>query len=1409
MLLKDVVKIDTQGKFISAVQLSDYDKPEDNLSLVKSYIFAESAPDTYGGQLVSVGSIDLLRHLRLSFNNNSSNCFAVVANYGHGKSHLALVLANYFGKPARSPEVKKILERIDQAVNNPAKTEDYHEFKRQNDRFLVIRLSGDTHKTLREQFFPAIQKALKEHKETQSVEAPFWNQQAKVWLEGKIEDKQAKKFLKDNYDTDVPGLLADVEENISTAYEQYVELFKRLNNNVSPSAEGNFDFKDAVKWVVEVCKDSKALSGVLVLFDEFSQFVQRYSEGKSNSDFQNLLLGIQDHRGKALFLAFGQHDPDEVAELYAGGQNLQSIKRELNRIEKKYALYSLMESVLASYLSQSDSAWDKMIASNPRARGSIFSPTELVWELYSKRYDRELRWRNDKFRDVLAKGCFPLHPFTTALLSHLKMQTIDDDPRTILRFVRDRYEQKQNEPTFDDNGKLNRIYPIELVDYFQGRIATKQLFASYEKASRNVEQTFAGAPTHTYHAILKALLLQEADHIVVGQRQVEILAEMAGLDEKNALQTLKELSKKSLIKYDESLGINSFLPVSVDPQALEDRIKTELANKKFNADTVYRLNDDLEILLVGSTSIPVPVDWGKPEDWAAKSVVVTKETLTSDFLKQSLQAYSLTYQGFKDGNRGLVCWLLALDESDVEYFSKNAPKILHDTFSEETPPPVIMVLPKSANTLLANYYLRYKVLEDLKKDTDLVKKVTHAGFDGELGRIKKALVKSLGNLLGDEVNFGEEIKYRSIPRKLGDLVVHQKYKSNLNVLAPITIDSALRKLYDHAYPYHPPKFFDEFPANPKKGAKTLPDGVKIVAKNLINNTISSTVGGMSPVPNRICKQLMQSWRMLTIRHYIQEPDAPTLQPVWEYLENAVNVDDKEVPVKTFLPNLFAPPFGFDYNTVTLFFTAWIGKNKTRLSFSANNKVVGIEYLENLLESVHPQEFLGKICTQNFTVTRRDVEKAAKEIRKVVEGIQRSVSRSQEEAEAQITSLREILNQGVLPEDEKETFAQALNDLITALESAKRYDAEVKKLRAAIAKEDHLKKLLGFENDLKRLVSVNLVTPTQPSISEIRKDLDDRLEESAKETCKESVNLRHLEDAGVARSEIRDYKNDFERREYKKIAALFAQAEEDLEKRVEALRSHAAEASAIEQLNAMTAKADLVVLYQYQETIAQLNGTSSSFEKVKKKKSDEISAEIAGLETFAKQVEITAKEILPENLRDFYESMIVKEDRYSGSAYEKDFREAKKYVQVLLSYFEELKSVIHLPIRNPEDEVEARERLEKIEKSYSSRIGKKHKPYFQVVKNKIDEKVQEEYEKAEEIIKEVERGIKTSKTADLRRKLEIISFTNKSITSKIKDVYAKIEEKETQDVIGHIEDLFRSIKDRKKREECIKRLQQVE
>ena len=99
--------------------------------------------------------------------------------------------------------------------------------------------------------------------------------------------------------------------------------------------------------------------------------------------------------------------------------------------------------------------------------------------------------------------------------------------------------------------------------------------------------------------------------------------------------------------------------------------------------------------------------------------------------------------------------------------------------------------------------------------------------------------------------------------------------------------------------------------------------------------------------DRICQQqLFINWHLLSSTYWIQEPeDILSLKRAWDYLEEQIKPDEQEVYVKNFIPCLFNSPFGFDYNTATLLFAAWIGKHYKELRFYAKTKVVGLEYLE--------------------------------------------------------------------------------------------------------------------------------------------------------------------------------------------------------------------------------------------------------------------------------------------------------------------------------------------------------------------------------------------------------------------------------------------------------------------------------
>jgi len=1411
MLIKDLVKLDTQGWFSTAVQLSDYDNDKSNFALVKSYIFAESAPDVYGTQTRAVGSLDLLRNIRLSLMNNGTNRFVVVANYGHGKSHLGLVLTNYFAKPYQSKEIKEILGRIDQALNNPAKSEDYHEFKRQNDRFLVVRLRGDTPRSLREQFFPALRLAFDENPTTKSIELPFWNQKAKQWLENKLHDPEAKKYLK-QYDSDMPTLIQEVEENKDGAYQLYVEIFSHFNNGVPPSAEGNFSLREAIIWAVEqYCGEKKPFSGIVVLFDEFSQFVQRYSQSKAVGDLQDLLQGIGDKRGQAIFLAFAQHDPDEIAEQVQSGQALQGLKRELGRIDRKYALYSLMESVLNAYLAQSPTAWEQFLQADKRIKGRIYGDTtELTWELFTKRYDKELRWTYEKFRSVVTDGCFPLHPLTTALLCHLKMQQGEDigTARTVLGFVRDQMSFNQNEPAAYED-RVNWILPIALVDYFEGRLVTSlQQYAAYQNAVQNLELTFGDSASENHRSVLKALLLQEADRIAVtGEKQVELIAQMIGADERSVLQILKELSGNNITKYDASIRFNSFWPVTANPQILEQKIREKLEGKRFDDDALLAFNDSLDSILPSSDKISVPIDWGTPEDWAATVKVFTKDILTKEKLREWMQPTRLTFQGLQDGDRGLVGWLLALDETDRLFFRENAAQILKDAFPEETPPPVVLLMPTQPNKALADAFLRQRALKEIGKEKDTLKEIGQNAYDQEVERTKKALLKAFEGLVFDLAS------YATIQRKSQDLVIPANHRTSIMALHTINLQTVLKRLYELAYPHRPPKFFTELAANPKRGRSPLREAVKTVSKNLIHNRVNGAYPGMDTVGQRICKDyLILSWGILSTTYWIQEPESLLLKNAWEYLENTIKPDEEDISAKDIIETLLRYPYGFDYNTALLLICAWIGRRGNELRLSINGVIKSLEAIEEYidLERTSPQAILSRFSIQDrLTISRRDVDKALNQGRSIIQSVEKRVSRSQLQAEQDIGVLQEIVVQSNCPQDEKQKASRTIEILSSTLDAARAYDDSTIKILTGIASETDVRKLINYRKQVKELVVDDLVLANQPSASEIQDRIDLRLQEAVESSCKRVLRLNDIEYAGNERKELSILKETLQREGMLDLVERVSIAESNLEERIKALKLKLDEAAVLKQIQMMTSHTNLVTLYEYREILQEIKDGSESLIKSRQQKLDEINRAISELETFASTVTEIVTDIKPQDINSLQERILRYSSRYIGSKYEEVLKKAGKYLSLLRDYIQEINSHKKFNFSTTDEVEEIKTQVNQIRDKYATLLSKNHLAIADQLLAEIDYEVSRLISSTEKWLLSIEGLIETLKFNDAASQLKQSgSFHTPEIDARLDAIQLRISEQEERDIIVKIENLFRSISDPLKREECINRLKKL-
>lgn len=114
MQLHEIVRINEAGLVANAVSFELMDDPDKNLRLCQGFVFNYD-PDPRQLKTSTIGVLDALRR---SFHSPSEpNVHLMVQDYGKGKSHFALAIANFFQKPYDSAEVQGVLEQVAYATN--------------------------------------------------------------------------------------------------------------------------------------------------------------------------------------------------------------------------------------------------------------------------------------------------------------------------------------------------------------------------------------------------------------------------------------------------------------------------------------------------------------------------------------------------------------------------------------------------------------------------------------------------------------------------------------------------------------------------------------------------------------------------------------------------------------------------------------------------------------------------------------------------------------------------------------------------------------------------------------------------------------------------------------------------------------------------------------------------------------------------------------------------------------------------------------------------------------------------------------------------------------------------------------------------------------------------------------------
>jgi hypothetical protein len=1088
----DLVKLDEHITEQSVVQIDFYTERERNLTLLKNFVFARFARQGM------VSNLDILHRLReASLTETRENIFCIIANYGQGKSHLGLVLANYFGREVDSQEFRIVMDKMEHSEGDAVRARNLREFRENRKPYLVLRLRGDSPLPLDQQFLQAMRRALQEAGVDGKL--PLWYQKASEWLQNLPQmgmEEKANQFLS-QYRLDLPALIGRVSQFDADTYELVNELFKHLNR-AYPYFEGGMEPRDLLRWLVQhYCDEGQRFGGVLILFDEFSQFVERYYlQRRYAGSLQRLLEMVDTLRSRVLFLAFAQHDPSMVVRNTMRSASEQQIKealKELQRIPErnKLSLHTRMEQVIDGYLSQENTPFPDLLRQHPDLDDHLWEASVLARQAFSSGNSEQQQWTDEQFHEIVGKGCFPLHPLTTAILcqgipiANVQIETA----RTVLGFVQERVGSKLSEPVVIADGKPNWIYPVELVDYFYDMLPEQERF-QYRTALQRIE----GEPAPEQVAVLKAILLLTLTQIPTRRDNfADVVSHLTGIDTSAVRRTLQHLAEIFALYEDQ--GRYRFYSLGGDLRRLQ-QIKQEIWSESISTEHVNLLNQRFQV------NPEVSVTWGHKDDWQARQVIWRVSDFTEQNLRREAPLFRITNDGLSmECKRGLVIRLLALSEEELDELAERVSEILDRAFPDENTPAILVVLPTQPMPDLLHWvrwdnYLWLSVRpEDRQQIGDELIRREHDTAQKQIEQAKQ-------RMLSDSVPLQSGTSHR--------LVVPRAYRAFLQQENPHTVSEALRLLYKQVYRFAPP-FFDQY----SHSSSTLRADIRQICHKLAEDRVRDVVDTFGNRPGRDCvhKYLQAQWRILKSDYTIQPPPpGSVVQHAWHELDQAFSSTEVATPVRDVLLRLMNPPYGYHFHQLSLLFSAWYGYQRKYLEFSIGGKLDSLLSVWKLQHVDRSERFIERmVYTHHVAIKRRDVDREREKVQQMVKTIlSRTEYFSQQEAEAALSLLRSALEN--LEDDEglRENIQRSVQMLEEDIRIARDYDQRAEHLLRMAQSESELR-LLAEAYSKPGLPSLGIVLPSSPSVQDIQSRLMERFRQRVEAICSEAEQLRRLED----------------------------------------------------------------------------------------------------------------------------------------------------------------------------------------------------------------------------------------------------------------------------------------------------------
>ncbi len=944
MQIRDILKFNKDKYFGGAVQANWFYDADKVNAIADSYVF--HGPKYHGvnqqeWQNTSYKLNDTATYamkLTKRASETESNRFCMtIAGYGTGKSHLSVALASLLS--GHDDELRQLvlknISAADRQLGEEIRT-DLH-------KNLVIVLNGMRDFNLNSEVLATAKKALAQHNLSADIfdELTTQYKQAISFCTNTFETHKERynHFLADTHlrDSVTPEAINEALGNADKAVFNAVnEVYKEFMGTYI-HAESDVSAADVLTLLgKKYCIETPVFDRIYILFDEFGRYIEFTANNPSvagDSSLQQIFEAVQNAEGRIIFDAFIQNDLNSyIRRVENAGSN---ISRYVGRYEnsEKFYLSSNFETILANLIEKKDDdAFERIVSRNIDEVYAQFHKNTFMslcrWA--APEIDKRSVWVNQKmYFDVIAKGCYPIHPITVWFLANTSSWM---QQRSTIAYTAEMFENIQDN---DVSGKwLPYIYPVDII----GTSLFDEMLSSEEKgfvASQNCL---------TYQTIITKLNDKISENAVKVLRAILIcnILKFNFYDRSSALICLRLCS--GLTEEDTNAAVsgleNEYCVITYDTDANRFDLNAEAHGKqeyticilkKMTALRNYDPIDELDEELSNELRLNVPLSTAFSQEnnisspeWQYDQILINVSKINEMYCRSLMAKVKEATDG--EMYRGILVYLYCgkTSERDIPIVTKLIKAL------ELQKLPIVFCLLRDEEEKWFGYLKRRAVY---RKFTESEKEM-YARF---LGKESRAIIRTISS---------------EFTRMTGEKkILTDKGIETLNT----RINQYCYDKFNKCYPNVIPFSFTEFE---KKATPTAKKALLSMCRNMFTGTMCNkqSYQGIDPTEKRRIVTALHttttatSWQVFDANYNLCEPRNSKVKKIYQEVMENFSADSQHTIGQLFGNYRFAP-YGLNYYSLFLFIIYVLSLNIKKISiFDGTVLLTKDQFIANYLQS---------------------------------------------------------------------------------------------------------------------------------------------------------------------------------------------------------------------------------------------------------------------------------------------------------------------------------------------------------------------------------------------------------------------------------------------------------------------------